>query len=428
VRHRSFMAAGVAVAVAALSLTACKSSSSSSSTSGGATNAGGGASGKTVVISTDLPLQGASKDTSDSTNKMIQLYLDQVGDKAGNYKIQLKTYDDSTAAAGQWDAATCSKNANDHVANKDEVAVMGTYNSGCAKIEVPILNAAPMLMVSHANTNPGLTKAWDSGEPAKYYPSGKRNYARVITTDDFQGAAAAAYAFNDLKVTRCYVVNDNQTYGQGVAKAFADAASKLGIKVLGDEAWDAKQPNYQALFTKIKATNPDCLYIGGIYDNNGGQLVKDKFNILGDNTKVKMIGPDGFTGYPALDKQPESQGMYVTFAGLSIDQLVAKAGAGAKLVQAYKTKYGADPVGSYPLYGVAATQVILAAIAKSDGTRQGVLDQVFSGSGITIDAGTSVIGKQFTINTQTGDVDARDISVLQEKGNKQVFVKAQPVT
>ncbi len=48
-----------------------------------------------------------------------------------------------------------------------------------------------MLMVSHANTNPGLTKAWDPGEPDKYYPTGVRNYGRVIATDDFQGEADA---------------------------------------------------------------------------------------------------------------------------------------------------------------------------------------------------------------------------------------------
>ena len=56
-----------------------------------------------------------------------------------------------------------------------------------------------MLMVSHANTNPGLTKTWDPGEPAKYFPSGKRSYARVVTTDDIQGPAAAQFAAKDLE-------------------------------------------------------------------------------------------------------------------------------------------------------------------------------------------------------------------------------------
>ena len=100
----------------------------------------------------------------------------KIGNKAGTYSVGLKEYDDSTAAKGAWDDATCTANANAHVTNKAEVAVMGTYNSGCAKLEVPILNqdpSGPMLMISHANTNPGLTKAWDPGEPQKYYPTGK---------------------------------------------------------------------------------------------------------------------------------------------------------------------------------------------------------------------------------------------------------------
>ena len=196
---------------------------------------------------------------------------------------------------------------------------MGTYNSGCAKIKVPVLNQdpdGPMLMVSHANTNPGLTKTWDPGEPDKYYPTGKRNYARVVTTDDFQGTADAQFTAKDLKSRSCYVLNDNQTYGQGVAKAFVDNAKKSASRSSATTPWDAKQPNYTALFQKIKAKNPDCIFLAGIYDNNGGQLVKDKVKVLGDNTRVKMMGPDGFTGYPDLQKQKEAEGMYISFAGL----------------------------------------------------------------------------------------------------------------
>jgi branched-chain amino acid transport system substrate-binding protein len=384
-----------------------------------------------LTISTDLPLQGSSADASEDTNNAIKLYLDQIGNKAGKYTVKLKTYDDSTATAGQWDAATCSKNAQEHVATKDEVAIMGTYNSGCAKLEVPKLNqdpSGPMLMVSHANTNPGLTKTWDPGEPAKYAPSGKKSFARVITTDDFQGAAAADFAKNDLKVTKCYVLNDNQTYGQGVGKAFVTQAEKNGITILGNEPYDAKQPNYSALFQGIKAKSPDCIYFAGIYDNNGGQLLKDKVSVLGDNEKVKLLAPDGWTGYPALDKQPQAVGLYATFAGLSTDQLRTAGGAAAKLLDAYKAKYGADPRTNYALYGVAAVQVILAAIEKSDGTRKGVTEAVFGGTGITIPAATSALGKDITISPETGDTSAKDISVLTEKGGKQEFVKAQPVT
>jgi branched-chain amino acid transport system substrate-binding protein len=419
---RTTIKIGAVAVVSALALAACGSDSDTASDG----ETGGAAGGSTLVVSTDLPLQGAAADANESTNNMIKLYLEQIGNKAGDYTIELKEYDNATAAKGSWDDATCAKNAQDHVANTDEVAVMGTYNSGCAKIIVPVLNQdpnGPMLMVSHANTNPGLTKTWDPGEPDIFYPTGKRSYARVITTDDFQGQAAAQYAAEDLKVTKCYVINDNQTYGQGVAKAFSDAAAGLGIEIVGESAWDAKQPNYSAFFEQIKATEPDCLYVGGIYDNNGGQLFKDKVNVLGDNQAVKTLVPDGFTGYPDFQAQPESEGVYLTFAGLDQSSLLELGGAGADLVNAYKEQYGEDPVGSYPLYGVAAMQVILQAIEKSDGTRAGVNNAVFSGEGITIPADQSVIGKEIKIDPATGDSNNRDISVLIMKGGAETLVK-----
>ena len=431
-RVRSITRVVAVGAVAAVALTGCasKSSSSSGSSSSSSGSAGGGG-GKTLVVSTDLPLQGSSATQSADTNKLIQLYLDQQGNKAGNYTIKLTTYDDSTAAKGAWDDAACAANATKHVATADEVAVMGTFNSGCAKIQVPVLNqdsTGPMLVVSHANTNPGLTKTWDTGEPTKYYPSGKRNYARVVTTDDYQGNAAAAFAKSDLKVTKCYVLNDNQTYGLGVAKAFATAAAAQGITIVGTASWDAKQPNYTALYQTVKATGADCVYLGGIYDNNGGQLIKDKVSVLGDNKTVKLLAPDGFTGYDDLLKLSQSEGMYLTFAGLSQDVLIKQGGVPAKLIDAYKAKYNGVPSGSYPLYGVAAMQVILAAIAKSDGTRKGVTDAVFSGTGIDIPADQSVTGKEIKIDPATGDTNAKDITVELVTGGKETFFKAQAVS
>ena len=390
---------------------------------------------KVLTISTDLPLQGSSFDSNDSTNKAIALYLKQIKYKAGKYTVKLKIYDDATAAKGGWDDAKCAANAQAHVANKSEVAVMGTYNSGCAKIIVPILNQAPggaMTMISNANTNPGLTKVWNPGEPDVYYPKGIRNYGRVCTTDDVQGSAAAQFA-KSIGIKSVYVLNDTQTYGQGVAQAFTTEAKKQGLTVLSSgaygEGWDSKQSSYEALFIKIKALNPDMVYVGGIFDNNGGQLVKDKFKVLGDNTAVKLMGPDGFTGYPEFNGMPEADGAYLSFAGLSTELLLKNApnGAGAKFVKSYKAAYKKDPVGSYPIYGVAAVQVILAAIAKSDGTRKGVTNAIFSGAGITIPAAQSVLGKALVISTLSGDTLAKDITIEQVKGGQETTLKAWTV-
>ena len=399
----------VAIAAAAVSLTLVSSSSSAATT---------------LYISSDLPKQGGSADQSASTNKAIKLLLKQRNNKAGKFTIKFREYDNSTAAKGSWDDAQCAKNAQAHVAARDEVAVMGTYNSGCAKIIVPILNQdpkGPMVMVSNANTNPGLTKAWDPGEPGKYYPTGKRNYYRVVTTDDNQGAAAAQFA-KEQGVKKVYVLNDRQTYGQGVARSFTTNAKKLGLTVLssGDagEGWDDKASNYEALFTKIKALSPDMVYVGGIFDLNGGQLVKDKVKYLGSNTAVKFMMPDGFTGYPDFLALPEAQGAYLSFTGLSIDQF-PKGGAAEKFQADYLAEYGEAPTSSFSVYGAAAAQVMLKAIAASDGTRKGVFEAM---KGIVVPAEESVVGTELRFD-ENGDIVSRDITILNVTDSKETFVK-----
>jgi branched-chain amino acid transport system substrate-binding protein len=353
---------------------------------GGSTSNTG--SGTTLVVGVDLPFQGSAKDSSDDTWNAMNLYLEQVGGKAGNYKVELKKYDDSTAAAGAGTTAQCTKNANDHVANANEVAVMGTFNSGCAKLDRPMLNAPLTARCDDVarQHQPGLTKAWDPGEPDKYFPTGSATTARVVTTDDIQGPAGAQFAAKDLKVTKCFVIDDTETYGKGVADTFAAEAQKQGVAVVGRTSWKKGDANYTALFGAAKAAGADCVFFGGIYDNNGGQLVKDKVAVLGDNNVVKLVAPDGFTGYPEFNALPAAVGAYLTFAGLSTDVIKANGGVPAKFIDDYKAKYGADPRSSYALYGVQALQVILAAIEKSDGTRKGVRDAIFEGSGISIDA------------------------------------------
>ena len=377
-----------------------------------------------LFIASDLPLQGGSADQSKSTNNAIKLLLKQAGNKAGEFSVGFREYDNSTAAKGSWDDAQCAKNAQAHVAAKDEVGVMGTYNSGCAKIIVPVLNQdpeGPMVMISNANTNPGLTKAWDAGEPEKYYPTGARNYFRVVTTDDNQGNAAAEYA-KSIGVKRVYVLNDRQTYGIGVARSFTSAAKALGLTVLSDgdagTGWDDKAPNYEALFTKIKATKPDMVYVGGIFDLNGGQLVKDKVKYLGDNTKVKFMMPDGFTGYPDFLALPEAAGAYLSFTGLSIDQF-PKGGAAEKFQADYLAEYGEAPTSSFSVYGAAAAQVLLKAIAASDGTRKGVFEAM---KGIVVPAEESVVGTELRFD-ENGDIVSRDITILNVTDGKETFVK-----
>src|SRR5436190_19256902 len=137
--RRRIVAVLVAAAAATFAMGAC----------GGGKKADGPE--KTVVVGVDLPLQGPKKAAHEETVNALRTYLDQVGGKAGKFHVDLKVYDDSTAAKGAWDADTCKQNANDHVANADEVAMIGPVNSGCTQLMVPILNSAsgsPMLAIT----------------------------------------------------------------------------------------------------------------------------------------------------------------------------------------------------------------------------------------------------------------------------------------
>src|SRR5512140_329434 len=128
------IAGAVLVAVPIL-LTGCGSGEASRA----AGPSSGGSGVQSVQIATDLPLQGGAKDVSGETDRAIRLYLDQQGGKAGRFTVSVRTYDDATEAKGAWDDETCIKNAHDHLMSA-EVAVMGTYNSGCARLIVPVIN------------------------------------------------------------------------------------------------------------------------------------------------------------------------------------------------------------------------------------------------------------------------------------------------
>src|SRR5262245_9765739 len=206
--------------------------------------------GEIIRIYSSLPRQGQSKSQTDSVVNAIKMRFEEDNYQVcgGQFKIDYQDLDDATAAKGSWDDATETANANKAVSDPDAMTYLGTFNSGAAKLSIPILNQANMVMISPANTYTGLTKPGkgQAGEPDKYYPSGKRNYTRVVTADDVQGDAAAKWA-QKLGVTSVYILDDQQVYGKGVADVFEKTAKAIGLQVLGHEGIDGKAQHYTSL-------------------------------------------------------------------------------------------------------------------------------------------------------------------------------------
>ena len=368
------------------------------------------------LIASDLPLQGASRPQTEQMGKAIAFILKQRGYKAGDKKIAYQACDDATAKVASWDSAKCTANANAYVANKALIGVIGTFNSGCAKLVIPILNTAHIAMVSPANTDVGLTQGGpvEPGEPDKYYPSGKRNYARVVAADNFQGPALAVFAQTDLKLKKVFVLNDGQLYGAGLANNFRDVAKKLNLGVAGFQKWDSKSTSFEPLGTTIKATGADGVFLADIVDNAGGKLVKDLRAVLGPD--VHILAPYGFTPIESVikDTGKAGEGVYVSVAGPPVNQLTGK---GKQFVTDFgATVGGPNKVQAYAAYAAQAAEVMLDAIAASDGTRQSVVDNLFK-TNVT----DGIMGSfGFDAN---GDTTAGGVTVYQIKGGKQVTIR-----
>jgi branched-chain amino acid transport system substrate-binding protein len=331
------------------------------------------------LIASDLPLQGAGRAQPLSMVKAIQYVLEkQYNFRAGQYTVGYQSCDDATAQQGGWATEKCTSNARAYANDRSVLGVLGTFNSGCAKLEVPILNRAPggpLAMLSSANTSVGLTHnaPWnDPGEPNIYYPTKIRNYARVSTSDDFQGPFMADL-IKKLKKPNVYILHDNQTFGKGVANAFRSRANKIGLKVLGFEPWDAKAASYEAIGERIKATGAKAVYLAGIVCNNGVKLIKDIGAVLGKG--VVLSAPDGFTPYSATaGAGAAAQGMYISYAGVPLSLLGAKGKAFLKAFAKYQGRPAVDP---YAVYAAQTAQIMLDAIAASNGSRLSVVRAMY---------------------------------------------------
>src|ERR671921_2994360 len=299
---------------------------------------GGGGEAPTAKIVSDLPMQGANRAQTTTMVNAIRMALEERDNKAGDINIEYEVLDDSTAQAGQWDAAKCAENAQQAAQDEEIIGWIGPFNSGCAAVEIPILNEAGLGMISPANTYIGLTKpGGEPDEPEKYYPTGERNYTRVIVADDEQGKAGALL-MEEQGVESVYILDDKETYGKGLADQVQQSADELGIQIVGREGIDGSAANYRSLMNKIARVDPDAIYFGGIIENNAGQLIKDKVGAGMSNDDVLFIGPDGIFVDTLLSQAGNAaEGSYVTFGGVPPSTLSAE---GQEFVQQFEKEHG----------------------------------------------------------------------------------------
>jgi branched-chain amino acid transport system substrate-binding protein len=380
---------------------------------------GGSVEGDTVQVYSSLPLQGAQRPQTTDMVRGAELALKQHRGRAGEFKIEYTSLDDSTAQAGAWTPEQTSANARRVAQEDNSIAYIGEFNSGASAISIPILNEVPIAQVSPANTAVGLTSdepGADEGEPEKYYPTGQRHYLRIVPKDTIQGAALATVMKQD-GCQNVYILNDKEVYGAGLARNIEMSAQEQGLEVLANEGIDPKAPNFRSLAAKMESAGADCFVFGGITANGGVQLYKD---VLAAAPDIKLYGPDGVaeTGFfdPAEGGIPPNvqQRVKLTVATLDPDEYPPD---GQKFFRDYEAEYDEANPNPYAVYGYEAMDLILDTcerLGPDCGDRQAMIDALYETKGRESVLGTYDID-------ENGDTTLTDYGVYRVRNGELVF-------
>jgi branched-chain amino acid transport system substrate-binding protein len=349
---------GCLVAALALGVAACGDDN------GGGGSKGGSVSGTTLTVYASVPLQGASGGQGKAIENGAGLALDQVGGKVGKYTIKYERLDDSLASTGAADEGKAAQNARQAVSNKDTIGYIGEYNSGISKVTIPILNRAGIAQVSPSNTFVGLTTdapGAEPGEPGKYYPTGRRTYARVLPNDVIQAGALVAATRGD-GCKSIHLFNSGSLYSRGNAKNFKRAAAKAGLKVKASVRYPPTRPKtYKRLAKKVTAP---CVVQMGEVERNAGQLLKA---VASKRPHARLYGADAECLNPSSDPSRgvprQLAGHYhCTIAALAPDAFGA---AGRRFFADYSDRYHDKTPDPYAIYGYESMALTLASIDRA---------------------------------------------------------------
>ena len=333
-----------------------------------------------ALVVSDLPLQGAPRGDALAMSQAIALTFKRHGFRAGRFTVGYQSCDDATAEANGSDRLRCRRNARAYAAETRVVGIVGPYDSPCTDMEIAVANRArggPLAMVSPSATYPGFTRAGlgsDRADPGQRSPTGERSFARVIPPDDTHGAAAAVLA-RDLGLHRIFVVDDGQQYGAWLSAVFRRAAHRLHLGLAGHARWAGGRPAAR-LLRHARQAKPDGVFISlQAFDPNGGRLVRALRFALGRG--VVLIGTDGLkpVGLLRTGAGRAAEGVYLP-TYLVTGSKLGESGR-EFLGEIERTRPGAA-LPYWGLYAAQATEVLLAAIARSDGTRATFTRELFA--------------------------------------------------
>jgi branched-chain amino acid transport system substrate-binding protein len=339
-----------------------------------------GAAAPDRLIVSDLPLQ---REGMSSVVDAIAFALRRRDFRAGRFDVGYQSCDDSTAKQQDFDPEKCRANAALYAQTPRVIGIVGPYTSDCALEQLAITNRAPggpLATISPVNTLLELTKPLPGADPgpvAQLYPTGRRHYVRLLGANDGQGVALAHFA-RDQGVRRLAIVHDEFDYGRTIAWYARRAARRLGLRVAGVHRIRVMRgpAPARALARRLARTRPDALLYAGVpsWGPSRGErpafaLVRALRERLGRDLPV--IVPDAWAAGPYVFSELGSyaRGIHFTQPGVPVQRLPP---AGRRFAARFGATQPGGVVRDDGVLAAQAVELLLNAIAKSDGTRGSV--------------------------------------------------------
>jgi branched-chain amino acid transport system substrate-binding protein len=245
-------------------------------------------------------------------------------------------------------------NAMTKLAAQDRVvAVTGMFASSNAIAASSVAESTKVPFLAVGATNPKVTVDEKSGKVKDYT-------FRVCFIDPFQGTVGANFVLNTLKLNKAVILVDSSSdYSKGLSAFFKEAFSKGGGSILAEEAYLQKDQDFKTILTKVKALNPEVLYVPGYYEEVG-KIVKQAREL---GITAPIVGGDGWDS-PKLVEIGTATALNNTYFTnhYSVDDTSA---ASKAFVEAYKKEYGQAP-DAMAVLGYDAANVLLDAIKRAN--------------------------------------------------------------
>ncbi len=294
-----------------------------------------------VHIAYALVLSTADESLGVDTRNGVEIAVDDKGQILG-HDIQLDGEDDQCSAeGGQAAAAKLS-------ADPSIVAVIGTSCSSAARVGVPLLSQAGLLIVSPSNTGVDLTLEGENWHPG---------YGRTAHADSAQGPPAAKFAYESVGARKVATIHDGSLYADQLQAQFAKAFEEMGGEILTTEVVDPEQTDFKSVLTSIAATEPDLIYYP-IFIKAGSLLTRQAQETAGLEDTVLMVADGMFSPDVTEGAGDAVEGLFIS----SPDLAAFGDAYSAEFVPKYQEKFGTEPLSIFHAHGYDAFMIIAAAI------------------------------------------------------------------